>query len=74
LRHAEGRGFLPCAENRRHKTERPDRLRTEGFRVFIIPPSDRASAGMNEDRSGPRVKEMLKSYFSEKEQRFEIHT
>jgi len=43
------------------------------FRVFIITLSDRASAGMYEDRSGPKVKEMLKSYFSEKEQRFEIH-
>jgi len=43
------------------------------FRVFIITLSDRASAGMYEDRSGPNVKEMVKSYFSEKDQRFEIH-
>jgi molybdopterin adenylyltransferase len=43
------------------------------FRVFIITLSDRASAGMYEDRSGPKVKEMLTSYFSGKEQRFEIH-
>jgi molybdenum cofactor synthesis domain-containing protein len=42
------------------------------FRVFIITLSDRASAGMYEDRSGPRVKEMLTSYFSGKEHRFEI--
>jgi molybdopterin adenylyltransferase len=43
------------------------------FRVFIITLSDRASAGMYEDRSGPNVRERVKSYFSEKDQRFEIH-
>jgi molybdopterin adenylyltransferase len=42
------------------------------FRVFIITLSDRASAGMYEDRSGPNVRERVKSYFSEKDQRFEI--
>src|SRR4030042_3052214 len=43
------------------------------FLVFIITLSDRASAGMYEDRSGPNIKEMLISYFSGKEQRFGIH-
>ncbi len=43
------------------------------FRVFIITLSDRASAGMYEDRSGPKIREILNSFFSARNQRFEIH-
>ncbi|MCR4309039.1 MAG: molybdopterin-binding protein [Deltaproteobacteria bacterium] len=43
------------------------------YRVFIITLSDRASGGIYEDRSGPKIKEILNSFFSERNQRFEIH-
>jgi molybdenum cofactor synthesis domain-containing protein len=41
-------------------------------RVSIITLSDRASGGVYEDRSGPRIKEILNSFFSGRNQRFEI--
>jgi len=41
-------------------------------RVTIITLSDRASGGVYEDRSGPRIKEILNSFFSGRNQRFEI--
>jgi molybdenum cofactor synthesis domain-containing protein len=41
-------------------------------RVSIITLSDRASGGIYEDRSGPRIKEILNSFFSARNQRFEI--
>ncbi len=41
-------------------------------RVSIITLSDRASSGIYEDRSGPRIKEVLDSFFSAKKQRYEI--
>src|SRR4030043_504581 len=34
------------------------------FRVFIITLSDRASGGMYQDRSGPKIREILNSFFS----------
>ena len=43
------------------------------LRVFIITLSDRASGGMYEDRSGPKIREILNSFFSARNQRFEIH-
>ena len=43
------------------------------FRVSIITLSDRASGGVYEDRSGPRIKELLNSFFSARDQRFDIH-
>ena len=43
------------------------------FRVSIITLSDRASGGMYEDRSGPKIREILNSFFSARNQRFEIH-
>ncbi len=43
------------------------------LRVFIVTLSDRASGGIYEDRSGPKIKEILSSFFSAKSQRFEIH-
>lgn len=43
-------------------------------RVSIVTLSDRASGGIYEDRSGPKIKEILNSFFSEKNQRFEIDT
>jgi molybdopterin adenylyltransferase len=42
-------------------------------RVSVITLSDRASAGVYEDRSGPRIKELLNSFFSGKYQQAEIH-
>jgi molybdenum cofactor synthesis domain-containing protein len=42
------------------------------LRVSIITLSDRASGGMYEDRSGPKIKEILNSFFSARNQRFEI--
>lgn len=42
------------------------------YRASIITLSDRASAGVYEDRSGPRIKEMLNSFFSARNQRSEI--
>jgi len=42
------------------------------FRVSIITLSDRASGGIYEDRSGPRIKEILKAFFSARNQRIEI--
>ena len=42
------------------------------YRVSIITLSDRASGGIYEDRSGPRIKEILNSFFSAGNQRFEI--
>jgi molybdenum cofactor synthesis domain-containing protein len=43
------------------------------FRVSIITLSDRASGGVYEDRSGPKIKELLNSFFSARDQRFDIH-
>ena len=43
------------------------------FRVSVITLSDRASGGIYEDRSGPKVREMVKSFFSGRNQRSEIH-
>src|SRR3990172_2457167 len=43
------------------------------YRVSIITLSDRASGGMYEDRSGPKIREILNSFFSARDQRFEIH-
>ena len=43
------------------------------LRVSIITLSDRASGGMYEDRSGPKIREILDSFFSARNQRFEIH-
>lgn len=42
------------------------------IRVSIITLSDRASGGIYEDRSGPRIREILNSFFSARNQRFEI--
>jgi len=42
------------------------------FRVSIITLSDRASGGIYEDRSGPRIKEILNANFSSRNQRIEI--
>ncbi len=42
------------------------------LRVSIITLSDRASGGTYQDRSGPKIKEMLNSFFLEKNRRFEI--
>ncbi|MBE0605933.1 MAG: MOSC domain-containing protein, partial [Deltaproteobacteria bacterium] len=42
-------------------------------RVSIVTLSDRASGGVYEDRSGPKIKEVLNSFFSEKCRRFEIN-
>jgi molybdenum cofactor synthesis domain-containing protein len=43
------------------------------LRAYIITLSDRASGGIYEDRSGPKIKEILDSFFSARNQRFEIH-
>ena len=43
------------------------------FRVSIITLSDRASGGIYEDRSGPKIREMVKFFFTERNERFEIH-
>jgi len=43
------------------------------YRVSIITLSDRASGGMYEDRSGPKIKEIVNSFFSERNHRVEIH-
>jgi molybdopterin adenylyltransferase len=43
------------------------------LRVFIITLSDRASGGIYEDRSGPKIKEILNSFLSARKQPFEIH-
>ncbi|MFZ2224134.1 MAG: molybdenum cofactor synthesis domain-containing protein [Candidatus Deferrimicrobium sp.] len=43
------------------------------LRVYIITLSDRASGGIYEDRSGPKIREILNSFFSARNQRFEIH-
>jgi molybdenum cofactor synthesis domain-containing protein len=42
------------------------------FHVSVITLSDRASNGVYEDRSGPKIKEMLDSFFSSGNQRVEI--
>ena len=42
------------------------------MRVSIITLSDRASAGTYEDRSGPKIREMVDSFFSARDQRSEI--
>jgi len=42
------------------------------YRVSIVTLSDRASGGIYEDRSGPRIKEILNSFFSARDQRFKI--
>ncbi|PWB62762.1 MAG: molybdenum cofactor synthesis protein [Deltaproteobacteria bacterium] len=42
--------------------------------VSIVTLSDRASAGVYEDRSGPKIKEMLDAFFSQKKMRYEIET
>jgi molybdopterin adenylyltransferase len=41
-------------------------------RVSIVTLSDRASGGIYEDRSGPKIREILNSFFSARNQRFEI--
>jgi molybdopterin adenylyltransferase len=41
--------------------------------VFIITLSDRASSGIYKDLSGPKINELVKSFFSAANQRFEIH-
>jgi len=43
------------------------------FRVSIITLSDRASGGRYEDRSGPKIGEIVNSFFSARNQRSEIH-
>ena len=43
------------------------------LRVFIITLSDRASGGIYKDLSGPKIKERLNAFFSEKHQPVEIH-
>jgi len=40
--------------------------------VSIVTLSDRASAGVYEDRSGPRIRELLDAFFSERNRRYEI--
>lgn len=42
------------------------------LRVSIVTLSDRASSGIYEDRSGPRIREILASFFSEWDQPVEI--
>ncbi|MBI4647319.1 MAG: molybdenum cofactor synthesis protein [Bacteroidia bacterium] len=42
------------------------------FRTVIITLSDRASSGEYSDRSGPKIKELLESYFIEKKKLYEI--
>ncbi|MCX6258761.1 MAG: molybdopterin-binding protein [Bacteroidia bacterium] len=44
------------------------------FKVLVITLSDRASKGEYEDRSGPRVVELLTEFFSEMDFKFEILT
>lgn len=41
-------------------------------RVSIITLSDRASSGIYDDRSGPKIREILSSYFSSANHRYEI--
>ena len=43
------------------------------LRVSIITLSDRASGGIYKDLSGPKIKEILDTFFSARNQRFEIH-
>lgn len=43
------------------------------YRVSIVTLSDRASGGIYKDLSGPKIKEILNSFFSARNQRFEIH-
>src|SRR5512141_2566565 len=43
------------------------------LRVSIITLSDRASGGMYKDLSGPKIKEILNSFFSPRNQRIDIH-
>jgi molybdenum cofactor synthesis domain-containing protein len=43
------------------------------FRVSIITLSDRASGGVYKDRSGPKIREIVNSFFSARNQRYEIH-
>jgi molybdenum cofactor synthesis domain-containing protein len=42
------------------------------FRAFVVTLSDRASAGKYEDRSGPKIREILESHFSEGNRQCEI--
>jgi len=42
------------------------------FKILVITLSDRASRGDYEDRSGPRVTEMLTEFFEEKEWKYKI--
>jgi len=44
------------------------------YRALVITLSDRASAGVYEDKSGPRVKQLLEQYFNEKEWKYTINT
>jgi molybdenum cofactor synthesis domain-containing protein len=44
------------------------------MRVSIVTLSDRASAGVYEDRSGPKIREMLDAFFTERKRRYEIET
>lgn len=43
------------------------------FRIMVITLSDRASAGEYEDRSGARVRELLKQWFDEKDRQHYVH-
>ncbi|HSN50867.1 MAG TPA: molybdenum cofactor synthesis domain-containing protein, partial [Bacteroidales bacterium] len=44
------------------------------FKTLIITLSDRASSGIYEDRSGPRIKELMDEWFSSKNLRFSIES
>ncbi len=43
------------------------------FRFFVVTLSDRASRGEYEDKSGPRIIELLNSYFENKSRNIEVH-
>ena len=42
------------------------------IRMSVITLRDRASSGIYEDRSGPKIKEILESFFSSRNQRYEV--
>ncbi len=44
------------------------------FRILVITLSDRASAGVYDDKSGPRIKELMKIYFDEHHMHHFTHT
>jgi molybdenum cofactor synthesis domain-containing protein len=43
------------------------------YRILVITLSDRAAAGEYEDRSGPRVRELVKDFFGSQNLRYYIH-